>query len=315
MSEFRHQPVLLREVVQALNIRPAGTYIDATYGRGGHARAILDNLGPKGSLWVFDRDLDAVVQAKNEFAGEPRVRVTQSRFSRMPACLQTQHIENSVDGILFDLGVSSPQLDEADRGFSFNKSGPLDMRMDRSSPQSAADWLKHAKKDEIVTVIRDYGEERFAKRIANAIVRQRMTEPIETTLELASLIAKVVPNREPGKHPATRSFQAIRIHINKEIEEIRVVLPQALELLAEGGGRLVVISFHSLEDREVKRFMRIAAKGDPFPPKLPIQAEQLKPSLKIIGKPVYPSEGEVMANPRARSAILRVAERVRRDNA
>lgn len=310
MSEYRHQPVLLREVVQALNIQPDGTYVDATYGRGGHARAILDSLGSKGELWALDRDSDAVAQAQVYFAEEPRVRVILGQFST----LQTLNLKNSADGILFDLGVSSPQLDDAERGFSFNKPGPLDMRMDPSAPQSAAEWLESATKEEIVAVLRDYGEERFANRIANAIIRQRAIQTIETTSELATLVAKVVPNREPGKHPATRTFQAIRIHINDELEEIRVGLPQALELLG-AGGRLVVISFHSLEDRQVKRFMRIAAKGDPFPPEIPVLAEQLKPSLRIIGKPIYPSEGEVMANPRSRSAILRVAEKLGRRDA
>ncbi len=307
VSENVHSPVLLDEAVEALNIRSEGIYVDGTFGRGGHSKAILRRLGPEGRLIVFDKDEVALKAAQTQFGNDPRLHAVQGSFARLSEVARELGVVRRVDGLLLDLGVSSPQLDEPARGFSFMQEGPLDMRMDRSTGQSAAEWLATAAEDEIAQVIRDYGEERFARRIARAIVRERVAAPLQTTGELAALIEKAVPARDPHKHPATRTFQAIRIHINRELDDLREVLAQSLDVLARGG-RLVVISFHSLEDRIVKQFMREQARGPRLPKGVPVQHEQLQGRLRLVGKPVKPSEAEVARNPRARSAVMRVAE-------
>lgn len=292
----------------ALNVRPAGVYVDATFGRGGHAAAILARLDADGRLLAMDRDPAAIKHAQRRFGGDPRVRVRHGGFSEMAEFAAAEGVAGRIDGILMDLGVSSPQLDEVGRGFSFLRDGPLDMRMDTTRGETAAQWLAAAKEDEIVAVLRDYGEEKFARRIARAIVARRAEAPIDTTAQLAAIIAEAVPTREPGKHPATRSFQAIRIHINQELGQLRDCLARVVDLLAPGG-RLAIISFHSLEDRMVKRFMRDEARGGDFPPGLPVPASAFKPRLRTVGKAIHPGEAEVERNPRARSAVLRVAER------
>jgi len=302
-----HVPVLAQEAVAALAIRSDGVYVDATFGRGGHSRLILDRLGPQGQLIALDRDPDAM--RAGAALQDARLTLVQRAFSRMGAVLDELGV-GRVNGILLDIGVSSPQLDDATRGFSFRFDAPLDMRMDPGSGMSAADWLATAEEGEISEVIRSYGEERFAKSIARAIVAARQKEAIRSTGQLANLIAATVKRREPGQHPATRSFQAIRIHINRELEELRAVLPQCVDRL-EAGGRLAVISFHSLEDRIVKRFMRDEAMGEQAPARLPIPAAMLKPGrLKLVGRAQHAADAELIANPRARSAVLRVAERV-----
>src|SRR5687767_7635925 len=297
-----HLPVLAPEAIQALAIRAGGTYVDGTFGRGGHSRAILDQLGPSGRLIALDRDPQA-----EEAAGgilDPRFSFVRARFSELSKILK----EKKVEGLLFDLGVSSPQLDEAARGFSFRADGPLDMRMDPSSGVSAAQWLARAEEEEIREVIRGYGEERFAKQIAAAIVASRLREPIVGTRQLAGIVGQAVRTREPGQDPATRTFQAIRIHVNRELEEVSLMLPQAVERLAPGG-RLAVISFHSLEDRIVKRFLQQSARPE-VPRKLPLKASEMpQPLLKLVGRALRPSQEETRRNPRARSATLRVAER------
>jgi len=297
-----HLPVLVQEAIQGLAIRADGSYVDATFGRGGHSRAILERLGPGGRLLALDRDPQAE-QAARAIA-DPRFSFTRARFSDLSKVLG----ERQVEGLLFDLGVSSPQLDEAGRGFSFRLDGPLDMRMDPTSGVSAAQWLAEAEEEEIREVIRGYGEERFAKQIAAAIVASRVSEPIVGTRQLASIVGQAVRTREPGQDPATRTFQAVRIHVNRELEEVSLMLPQALERLAPGG-RLAVIAFHSLEDRIVKRFVQQAARPE-MPRRLPLRASEMpQPSLRIVGRPVKASPEEINGNPRARSAILRVAER------
>jgi len=302
-----HAPVLLDEALDALAVRPDGFYVDATFGRGGHTRAILARLGEQGKLLAIDRDPQAVVAAQALLGADPRASIVHAPFSRLAAVVGDTR--RPVDGILLDLGVSSPQLDAADRGFSFLRDGPLDMRMDPGVGFSAADWLAHAREREIATVISRLGEERFARRIAHAIVVARTEAPIATTGRLASVISQAVPTREPGKHPATRTFQALRIHVNRELEELEQVLPQAVDSLAPGG-RLVVISFHSLEDRMVKRFMRRASQDDPAWAGLPGVPEHARARLRLAGRAVFPGEDEVRRNPRARSAVLRAAERV-----
>jgi 16S rRNA (cytosine1402-N4)-methyltransferase len=297
-----HKPVLVQEAIQALAIRPAGTYVDGTFGRGGHSRAILERLGTQGRLVALDRDPQAGQAASG--LDDPRFSFVQAKFSDLSKVLN----ERQVDGMLFDLGVSSPQLDEAARGFSFRADGPLDMRMDPTSGVSAAQWLAQAEEQEIREVIRGYGEERFAKQIAAAIVATRVGEPIVGTRQLAGIVGQAVRTREPGQDPATRTFQAVRIHVNRELEEVSLMLPQALQRLAPGG-RLAVISFHSLEDRIVKRFYQAHAR--PYVPRdLPLRASEMpQPALKIVGKAIKASAEETSSNPRARSAILRVAER------
>ena len=302
-----HQTVLLEEAVEALRVKPDGIYVDGTFGRGGHSRAILARLSSLGKLIALDRDAMAIASAME--IADPRLAVFHAPFGALREVVGRAGIAH-VDGVLLDLGMSSPQLDEADRGFSFRFDGPLDMRMDTSRGQTAAQWLEQSSEQEIGEVIRRYGEERFAKQIARAIIAARSRGPVDRTRQLAAIVAKAVPTREPHQDPATRTFQAIRIHINQELEELAVMLPQCLEVL-DDGGRLVVISFHSLDDRIVKQFMRTHSQPGALPARLPLRAHELpKPHLKLIGKPVFPSESEVAANPRARSAVMRVAERI-----
>lgn len=304
-AQDSHQTVLLEEAVDALAIRPDGAYVDATFGRGGHSRLILDRLGPRGRLIALDKDAQAVAAAKR--ISDARFCAVHASFEELAEVLERLGLEG-VDGVLLDLGVSSPQLDDAARGFSFRRDGPLDMRMDTSRGQTAAQWLATASEAEIREVIRDYGEERFAKQIAKAIVAARQRQPVVTTGQLAAIVGAAVRTREKNKDPATRTFQAVRIHLNQELAHLSLALPQILDLLTPGA-RLAVISFHSLEDRIVKRFMRDAARAD-VPIRLPLRARELpQPRLRLIGKPVRPSAAETAANPRARSATLRVAER------
>ncbi len=308
MNEPEHVPVLLEETLQALKVRKDGFYVDATCGRGGHTQAILEKLGPQGRVLALDRDPQAVTAVRARCAGDARIEVQQAAFSRLGHLLGERNLNGHVHGVLLDLGVSSPQLDEPARGFSFRHDGPLDMRMDPASGVSAAQWINAAPEEEISRVLHEYGEERYARRIARVIVRERAQSPLTTTRQLAELIARAVPSRERSKDPATRSFQAIRIFINRELEEIEQMLPQAVQALAPGG-RLAVISFHSLEDRIVKRFLRAQAKGEELPLELPVRASEIQARLKLVGKAVRASAAEVQRNPRARSAVLRVAER------
>lgn len=304
-----HRPVLLEQVLEGLQVRPQGRYIDGTFGRGGHSAAILERLDDRGALLVFDKDPEALRVAQERFGGDARVYRQRGTFAGLKAVVAELGWQGKVDGILFDLGVSSPQLDDPERGFSFMKEGPLDMRMDPQSGPSAADWLAQAPEADIVRVLFDYGEERYARRIARAIVRRRGEEAITTTAQLARIIASAVPSKERHKHPATRCFQAIRIFINRELDDLKAGLEQAVEVLAPGG-RLAVISFHSLEDRIVKRFMRDESRGRQLPPDLPVVPDGFRPRLRIVGKPVTASAQEIDENPRARSATLRIAERV-----
>jgi 16S rRNA (cytosine1402-N4)-methyltransferase len=304
-----HTPVLLDEVLAGLALRSEGRYCDATFGRGGHTAAILARLGPAGRVVAIDRDPEAVAAGRERFAGESRLTLIRGSFGQLSGLLRAAGWSDGLHGVLLDLGVSSPQLDEARRGFSFMADGPLDMRMDYESGTSAAQWLARAGEREIADVLFRLGEERFSRRIARAVVAARAREPVTTTRQLAEIVAAAVPTREPGKHPATRTFQAIRIHVNRELEEIESALPQAVDLL-EPGGRLCVISFHSLEDRLVKRFMRREAQGDPVYAGLPDVPAHARPRLKLVGGAVMPGEAEVERNPRARSAVLRVAERI-----
>ncbi|HAU10204.1 MAG TPA: 16S rRNA (cytosine(1402)-N(4))-methyltransferase [Gammaproteobacteria bacterium] len=308
MSTAGHTSVMVKEVVEALNIRPDGTYVDATFGRGGHTRAILECLGPAGRVLAIDRDPDACRYGHEVFANEPRMLLVQARFSDLAAIIEREGLRQRITGMVFDLGVSSPQLDHASRGFSFQKQGPLDMRMDFSTGETVADWLSAVEEAELVRVLRELGEERYAKRIARAVVGARGHVPLTTTTELAALISQCVPTAEPGKHPATRTFQALRIKVNGELDELDVILSQ-IESLLSVNGRLVVISFHSLEDRRVKHFFRRCARGDRYPPDLPITRDQIRPTLRLVGKLLRPTREEVDLNPRARSAVMRVAER------
>ncbi|MDD2684828.1 MAG: 16S rRNA (cytosine(1402)-N(4))-methyltransferase RsmH [Gallionella sp.] len=301
-----HATVLLNEAVEALRINPNGIYVDGTFGRGGHSRLILSRLGECGRLVALDKDPAAI--AAGQAIGDARFQLVHRGFEYMAEVLREQDI-TKVDGILLDLGVSSPQLDEAGRGFSFRFDAPLDMRMDTSSGMTAAEWLAVVDEGELAEVIRDYGEERFARQIARAVVVARATEPINTTKQLSDLVGKTVRTRETGKNPATRTFQAIRIYLNRELEELARVLPECVTLL-KPEGRLAVISFHSLEDRMVKRFMRETAEGDKLPRNVPIRADQVPPArVRLVGKAVMAGEAEVSANPRARSAVMRVLER------
>ncbi|HEX6929056.1 MAG TPA: 16S rRNA (cytosine(1402)-N(4))-methyltransferase RsmH [Gammaproteobacteria bacterium] len=306
-----HEPVLLQACLAGLAIRADGFYVDGTYGRGGHAAAVLERLGPTGRLLAFDKDPDAVRAAKERFGGDARFRIVHGSFTMLERTVEAQETRSGVDGILLDLGVSSPQLDEAARGFSFQAEGPLDMRMDPGSGESAAEWLARAGEDEIARVLFEYGEERFSRRIARAIVERRAERPVATTRELAELIAAAVPTREKGKHPATRSFQALRILINKELDNLEDVLAQCVRVLGPGG-RLCVISFHSLEDRRVKRFIRDHSRPPPPPKGAPrgLPVPEIAPPLRAVGKAVVADAAEVDRNPRARSAVLRCAERV-----
>lgn len=304
-----HQPVMLQQVLNGLNIRRDGIYVDCTYGRGGHSRAILEQLNDEGRLFVFDRDPLAFRHAEQLFRHDPRVIAIHGAFSLLAEKLGGYQVLGEVDGLLFDLGVSSPQLDEADYGFSFLRDGDLDMRMDPATGMSAGAWLNHADLKEIEDVLRTYGEERYARRIARALVAARDSEPLTRTRQLAGIVAAAVPTRERNKDPATRTFLAVRIFINNEIGELEAVLRQVNEVL-KPGGRLVVISFHSLEDRVVKRFMASEARGNRFPPGIPVTEDQMTPTLRIISKAVKPDENEVRHNPRARSAVLRIGEKI-----
>lgn len=301
-----HVSVLLSEAVDALAIRADGLYVDGTFGRGGHSRAVLQRLGPQGRLIAFDRDPLAI--AAGQAVGDARLTLVHSAFSALDDELARLGVQ-AVDGVLLDLGVSSPQLDDAARGMSFRFDAPLDMRMDTSRGQTVAEWLAEASVGQITEVIREYGEERFAHAIAKAIAAARAGGVVATTGQLAALVEKAVRTREPGQHPATRTFQALRIFINQELEELSRVLPVCVSRLRPGG-RLAVISFHSLEDRIVKRFMRDESRPPVLPRRLPVRAADLPaPRLQLVGKAMRPSEAEVAANPRARSAVLRVAER------
>lgn len=302
-----HVSVLLSEAVDALAIRADGFYVDGTFGRGGHSRAVLQRLGPQGRLIAFDRDPLAI--AAGQAVGDARLTLVHSAFSALDDELARLGVQ-AVDGVLLDLGVSSPQLDDAARGMSFRFDAPLDMRMDTSRGQTVAEWLAEASVGQITEVIREYGEERFAHAIAKAIANARAGGAVATTGQLAALVEKAVRTREPGQHPATRTFQALRIFINQELEELSRVLPVCVSRLRPGG-RLAVISFHSLEDRIVKRFMRDESRPPVLPRRLPVRAADLPaPRLQLVGKAMRPSEAEVAANPRARSAVLRVAERL-----
>jgi len=300
-----HVPVLAAEVLEALALRPHGTYVDGTFGRGGHSRAILGRLGPRGRLVAIDRDPDAVAAAAQ--IADPRFSIAHARFSELDSVLDGLGV-GQADGMLFDLGVSSPQIDEPARGFSFRADGPLDMRMDSSSGTTAGEWLAVASEREIGEAIREYGEERFAKQVAKAIVAARGGEPLRSTRQLADLVGTAVRTREAGQDPATRTFQALRILVNRELEEVQVMLPRALARLA-AGGRLAVISFHSLEDRIVKQYLQSCARPQ-LPRDLPIREIDMPQALaRIVGRAIRAGEAELRANPRARSATLRVAER------
>jgi 16S rRNA (cytosine1402-N4)-methyltransferase len=306
-ASSQHAPVLLQEAVDALHVRADGIYVDCTFGRGGHSRAILARLGTQGRLIGLDRDPEAVSAGREIVDG--RFSIVHAAFSELGEVLARLAVE-AVDGVLLDLGVSSTQLDDPQRGFSFRHSGPLDMRMDTSRGQTAMQWLAEAGESEMREVIARYGEERFAKQIAAAIVAARAQRPIASTRELAAIVAKAVRTREAHQDPATRTFQALRIHVNQELAQLALVLPQTLDVL-RAGGRLVVVSFHSLEDRIVKQFMRAQASRDRLPPDLPVRARDLPQArMRIVGKPVRPTPQEVARNPRSRSAVMRVAERL-----
>ena len=302
-----HTPVLVEEAITALQVRPDGRYVDCTFGRGGHSRAVLEQLGPVGQLLALDRDPEAVATGDKLANKDGRFGIVKSPFSGLETVAGEWLEGELAHGVLFDLGVSSPQLDEARRGFSFQEDGPLDMRMDPDSGESAAEWLNKVSEKELADVLRNYGEERYARRIARAVVAERACRAVDTTMTLVDIIKRASPGRERNKHPATRTFQALRIHINDELGELERALRAATDILCEGG-RLVVISFHSLEDRLVKRFMRAEANPDtgPFPVPLPGTA----PRLRVVAKPVRAGAEECGVNPRARSATLRAAERI-----
>ena len=307
-NHTEHLPVLLSETVDALAIKENGFYIDGTFGRGGHAREILACLSKQGRLLGLDKDPVAIVTGDKLSKHDPRFTIKQCSFAELSTVVQEHQRQNRVDGILLDIGVSSPQLDVADRGFSFQKEGPLDMRMNPDSGISAAEWLTTASVEDITFVIKTLGEERFGKRIANAIVETREQTAIVSTIQLAAIVDKAIPFREKNKHPATRTFQAIRIYINNELEDLKIGLKQSLDVLGIGG-RLAVITFHSLEDRIVKRYFRDEAKGDDLPSSFPITADQLNPRIKLVGKAIKASKQELEFNPRSRSAVLRVVEK------
>ncbi|MRN37765.1 16S rRNA (cytosine(1402)-N(4))-methyltransferase RsmH [Neisseria sp. N95_16] len=307
-EDYQHITVLLHEAVDGLNIREDGVYVDGTFGRGGHSRLILSKLGEAGHLVVFDKDPQAIAVANQLAEQDKRVSVVHDGFATFQTALNQLGIEK-IDGALFDLGISSPQIDEGERGFSFRFDAPLDMRMDPTRGMSAAEWLAVASEQELHEVIKNYGEERFSRQIARAIVATREEAPIDTTRKLAQLVAQNVRTRERGQDPATRTFQAVRIFINRELEEVEAVLPQVVGRLNEGG-RLAVIAFHSLEDRIVKQFMKKHSQHAPLPRWAAVKESDLpQPPLVLVGKAIKPSEAETSANPRARSAVLRVAER------
>ncbi|MEQ1530454.1 MAG: 16S rRNA (cytosine(1402)-N(4))-methyltransferase RsmH [Methylococcales bacterium] len=308
---MKHLPVMFAESLQQLAIKPSGIYLDCTFGRGGHSQGILTQLGSEGRLLALDRDAEAINSGiAQELGGDERFKLLHSSFSRLQTVLADAGLVGNIDGILLDLGVSSPQLDNPERGFSFLRDGPLDMRMDTNNGISAQQWLATVDEKQLVKVLFEYGEERFARRIANAVIETRKTTAISTTRQLAKLIEETVPFKDKYKHPATRTFQAIRIEINHELEELKAVLQQATQVL-KPKGRLVVISFHSLEDRIVKRFIRDESGAKFNPGKLPIkQADIEKGLLQKIGKALKADQQEIAQNPRARSAVMRVAERV-----
>ena len=309
MNEYAHKPVFLKEVLDALAVRPEGCYVDCTFGRGGHSREILQRLDSRGRLLAFDKDPDALRVAQTEFAGDKRFSCFHGSFTGLAEVIGQMGLLGAIDGLLFDLGVSSPQLDDASRGFSFLKDGKLDMRMNPDEGISAAEWINQASESELKSVLRHYGEERYAGRIARAIVSARSQNDLKTTRKLSELIKSAVPTSERNKHPATRSFQAIRIHINNELEELKTVLTQVTDVLRVGG-RLAVISFHSGEDRIVKRFIRQQSRADPYPSYLPVSASDIKPGMHTIGRPLKSGNEANQANPRGRSAVLRVAEKL-----
>ncbi|MCV6626696.1 MAG: 16S rRNA (cytosine(1402)-N(4))-methyltransferase RsmH [Cellvibrionaceae bacterium] len=309
MAEQDHYSVLLGEAVELLLQDKDGFYIDGTFGRGGHSGEIVKALGSGGRLLAIDKDPAAIAVAEQRFGAEPRFEIAHASFADMQALVQDRGRMDQVDGVLLDLGVSSPQLDEAQRGFSFMQDGPLDMRMDSSAGMTAEQWLNTAKEQEIAQVLKDFGEERFAKRIARAIVRERGAKTINRTLQLANIVAEANPAWEKGKNPATRSFQAIRIYINNELGDLQTALEQSLAVL-KPGGRLVVISFHSLEDRMVKRFIRRQEKGAPLPAGLPVTEDQLGKTMRSIGRAVKAGAEELSENVRSRSAVLRAAEKL-----
>lgn len=304
-----HTTVLMFEAVDALQVKADGIYIDMTFGRGGHSRSILARLGAKGRLIVVDQDPEAIAAASNIQKRDSRLEVVHSAFGSIEDLARSKGIYGKVDGILFDLGVSSPQLDNADRGFSFMRDGPLDMRMNPEQGSSAAHWINTAAEKDIANVLFRFGEERHSRRMARRIVSERKLEPIKTTGRLAEIVKQANPSWEKDKHPATRAFQAIRIFINNELDEIENGLDQALDLL-NIGGRLVVISFHSLEDRIVKKFIALQTKGDSYPRDLPVPQHLLNPRLNSMGKAIRAGICEKQSNPRARSAIMRVAEKI-----
>jgi 16S rRNA (cytosine1402-N4)-methyltransferase len=304
-----HTPVLLAEALEGLEVKAEGYYLDATFGRGGHAGAILMRLGASGRLLAVDRDPAAVAAAHARFGDDPRFAIVHGAFGDLARLTPEPFVRHGFDGALFDLGVSSPQLDDPGRGFSFSEDGPLEMRMDPTRGESAAQWLARVPERELADVIFELGEERFARRVARAIVERRASAPITRTADLAAIVVSAVRTREPGKHPATRTFQAIRMRVNRELDEIERGLAAAHDLLADGG-RLCVISFHSLEDRLAKRFLRERSSVDPVYAGLPVIPPSARPTLRLVGRAQRASEAEVRANPRARSATLRVAQKV-----
>ena len=309
MSDFSHQSVLLDESVASLNIRPDGNYIDATFGRGGHTRAILQQLNEQGRVVAFDLDPEAINYAEKEFADESRLTMQHCNFDQVASVITQLGLAKKIDGVLMDLGVSSPQLDDAERGFSFLRSGLLDMRMDTSQGETARQWLAKVKHNDLAYVLRKYGEEKFAKRVATAIVETRAEREITETVDLAEIIANAIPVKEKHKHPATRSFQAIRIFINQELQAVEEGLEGAASVLAKKG-RLSVISFHSLEDRIVKRFMRDMSSRPKLPAGLPVMEADIVVPFQLVSKSIVAGESELDVNPRSRSARLRVLERV-----
>ena len=311
-NSFRHITVLLDEAVEGLAVRADGCYLDGTFGRGGHSRLILEQLGAAGQLLGFDKDPLAIATGHALAAEEGRFVIVQRSFAELGAELQVRDLAGKVSGVLLDLGVSSPQLDDPERGFSFMHDGPLDMRMDPSRGVSAAEWIASASEDDIARAFKEYGEERFAKRMARAVVLRRTEQPFTRTADLAQVLTVANPAWEKGKNPATRAFQGLRIQINNELGDLERGLDAAMDAL-EVGGRLSVISFHSLEDRIVKQFMRRHVKGeaDNLPRDLPVRIVPFVPRLKLIGKPQYASDAELKANPRSRSAVLRIAEKLR----
>jgi len=306
---YLHQSVLLNEAVAALAIKPAGIYVDATFGRGGHAAKVMEELDRAGRLLAIDKDPEAIATAQQRFGSDPRFSIQHGSFAMLAKHVESEGLMGKVSGVLLDLGVSSPQLDDASRGFSFRNDGPLDMRMNPDVGESAAEWVARAPLEEIIKVLRDYGEERYAPRIARAMIAARDEAPIETTAQLQAIVAQANPKWEKGKDPATRTFQAIRIAINHELDDLHACLDQVVDVLAVGG-RLVVISFHSLEDRIVKRFMRDQERGEQFPRGLPVMEGERGQRLRRIGKALYAGKEELAGNPRARSAVMRVAEKV-----